>query len=396
MELLPVRKKGFRSGGLFCFAPIQIMAILGLLLLSSCQVEANTSQASVAARAQIVKDTIPKDTIPPVPATDTVRTYTIIGVGDMMLGTNYPSASYLPPKGGTTMLAHMEETLQSADVTFGNLEGTILDEGGTPKRCSNPKACYVFRSPESYASHFQKAGFDLLSIANNHSGDFGLTGRKRTKAVLEELGIAYAGLAGSDEYTIIERNGLKIGMAAFSPNSGTVSIHNYTKAREIVGKLEAECDVVIVSFHGGAEGAKHQHVPRARETYYGENRGNVYEFAHAMVDAGADIIFGHGPHVTRAMELYKDRLICYSLGNFCTYGRFNLRGEAGIAPLVKVEVNESGKFVAGTVVPVYQSYNHGPKPDTQKRAIKTLLRLNAADFPESQLVVGEDGALSKK
>jgi poly-gamma-glutamate capsule biosynthesis protein CapA/YwtB (metallophosphatase superfamily) len=395
------RKKGFRSGGLFCFAPHQIMTLLAFLMLSSCQAEANANAESRATLAKVVQDTVPAGTIP----ADTAQalqapvapsTYTFVGVGDMMLGTNYPSASYLPPQGGTTMLAHVEDLLKDADVTFGNLEGTILDEGGTAKRCNNPKACYVFRSPESYAKHFQKAGFDFLSIANNHSGDFGLTGRKRTKAVLAEVGIAYAGLAGSDEYAIIERNGLKVGMAAFAPNSGTVSIHNYAKAREIVGKLEAECDVVIVSFHGGAEGAKHQHVPRARETYYGENRGNVYEFAHAMVDAGADIIFGHGPHVTRAMELYNDRLICYSLGNFCTYGRFNLRGEAGIAPLVQVEVDAEGKFVGGQVTPVYQSYNHGPKVDAQNRAIKTLLRLNAADFPESPLILGEDGTLSKK
>lgn len=396
MARLSGRRKGFRSGSLSCFKYPQMLSLIALLIFGSCQAEGNINAESISAPAQMVQDTIPVDTLQAEPLSDTPETYTIIGVGDMMLGTNYPSASYLPPQGGTTMLANVEETLKSADVTFGNLEGTILDEGGTAKRCNNPKACYVFRSPESYVKHFQNAGFDLLSIANNHSGDFGLTGRKRTKAVLDDAGIAYAGLAGSDEYTIIERNGLKVGMAAFAPNSGTVSIHNYTKARELVKRLEAECDVVIVSFHGGAEGAKHQHVPRARETYYGENRGNVYEFAHAMVDAGADIIFGHGPHVTRAMELYNDRLICYSLGNFCTYGRFNLRGEAGIAPLVEVEVDKSGAFVGGTVIPVYQSYNHGPKPDAQKRAITTLLRLNAEDFPESPLVLSKDGTLSKK
>lgn len=363
-------------------------------MIGSCQAEANAGPPAPSPTAPIVADTIPTDTVAASEPVDTPRAYTVIGVGDMMLGTNYPSASYLPPNGGRTLLAHTEGTLQAADVTFGNLEGTILDKGGTPKRCRNPKACYVFRSPESYAQHFQKAGFDLLSIANNHSGDFGLAGRKRTKAVLDEAGIAYAGLAGTDESTIIERAGLKFGMAAFSPNSGTVSIHNYAKARAIVKQLEKECDVVIVSFHGGAEGAKHQHVTRARETYYGENRGNVYEFAHAMVDAGADLIFGHGPHVTRAMELYKDRLICYSLGNFCTYGRFNLRGEAGIAPLVEVKVDANGQFLGGKVIPVYQGYGHGPKPDPQRRAIKTLMRLNAADFPESPLKLSPEGLLS--
>lgn len=394
MALTTCRKKGFRFGSLFCFTPLEAIGVFALLMIGSCQAEANAGPSAPSPTARIVADTIPTDTVAASEPVDTPRAYTVIGVGDMMLGTNYPSASYLPPNGGRTLLAHTEGTLQAADVTFGNLEGTILDKGGTPKRCRNPKACYVFRSPESYAQHFQKAGFDLLSIANNHSGDFGLAGRKRTKAVLDEAGIAYAGLAGTDESTIIERAGLKFGMAAFSPNSGTVSIHNYEKARAIVKQLEKECDVVIVSFHGGAEGAKHQRVPRARETYYGENRGNVYEFAHAMVDAGADLIFGHGPHVTRAMELYKDRLICYSLGNFCTYGRFNLRGEAGIAPLVEVKVDANGQFLGGKVIPVYQGYGHGPKPDPQRRAIKTLMRLNAADFPESPLKLSPEGLLS--
>ncbi|KKK93514.1 hypothetical protein LCGC14_2692140, partial [marine sediment metagenome] len=64
---------------------------------------------------------------------------------------------------------------------------------------------------------------------------------------------------------------------------------------------------------------------RESEIYLGYDRGNIYEFAHMVVDAGADVVFGHGPHVTRAAEIYKDRFIIYSLGNFCTYRRFNLR-----------------------------------------------------------------------
>lgn len=388
------RKKGFRSGSLFC-----LCAFL-LCFTISCQNSPSGASQQLGASLAVTQVAHQPDTLPQPKATaDTLpekpQRARIAGVGDMMLGTNYPSASYLPANGGKDMLAHVAAYLREVDVAFGNLEGAILDEGGTPKRCNNPKACYVFRSPESYAQHFADAGFDFLSIANNHSGDFGLAGRKRTKAVLDEAGIAYAGLAGTDEYAIIERGGLKYGMAAFAPNSGTVSIHNYAKARQLVQLLEDSCDIVIVSFHGGAEGAGHQHVPRKSETYYGENRGDVYQFAHAMVDAGADIIFGHGPHVTRAMELYNDRLICYSLGNFCTYGRFNLRGEAGIAPLVTVETDASGKFLGGEVIPVYQGYNHGPKVDGQKRAIQTLIRLTKADFPETALEITTEGQLLK-
>ncbi len=324
------------------------------------------------------------------------KTINIIGVGDMMLGTNYPSKSYLPPKGGATMLADVTDILKAGDITFGNLEGTILDKGGTAKRCGNPKACYVFRSPESYIKHFSNAGFDFLSIANNHSGDFGATGRKKTKALLREAGIAFAGLAGTDETAIRTINGITYGFCAFAPNSGTCDIRNITRAKQIVASLEKKVNIVIVSFHGGAEGTKNQHVTRQTERYYGENRGNVYKFAHAVIDAGADVVFGHGPHVTRAAELYKDRFIIYSMGNFCTYGRFNLRGAAGYAPIVSLNVDQNGKFVDGKIIPVYQEKTHGPKLDMQKRAIHKLIELTKSDFPKTTLHIAKDGTLSKK
>lgn len=325
-----------------------------------------------------------------------VRLISVIAVGDMMLGTNYPSPSYLPANGGRDLLKDVEPILQDADVTFGNLEGTILDKGGTAKRCKDPSVCYAFRSPESYINHLTNAGFDVVSIANNHTGDFGPTGRARTKQVLDEAGIHYAGLAGTDETATWEKDGIKYGFAAFAPNSGTCDVRNIPRAAAIVKKLEETCDVVLVSFHGGAEGAKNQHVPKRTETYYGENRGDVHKFAHAMIDAGADLILGHGPHVTRAAELYKNRFIIYSLGNFCTYGRFNLRGAAGIAPILKLYLDENGGFVYGEVTPIYQAKTHGPKVDAEARATKKLIELTKADFPEAEIEITEDGFIGKK
>ena len=134
---------------------------------------------------------------------------------------------------------------------------------------------------------------------------------------------------------------------------------------------------------------------RGDEEYLGYNRGSVYRFAHEVVDAGADVVFGHGPHVIRAMELYKDRLICYSLGNFATYRRFNLRGPNGIAPIVKVHVDVGGAFLSGEVVPVYQPGEGGPRIDPSRRAIAKLMELSEADFPGQPLVITEDGSLKK-
>ena len=367
-----------------------------LSVSTGCNANGNSPVIIEAEKTSELSDTIIKPSKDSLSLVEIDTTLSIIGVGDMMLGTNYPAASYLPANGGKDLLADVEDILKSADLTFGNLEGAILDKGGIAKRCNNPSLCYVFRSPENYIDHFVNAGFDVLSIANNHSGDFGAEGRRRTKEVLKTAGIHYAGLAGSDESVIFEKEGVKYGFCAFAPNRGTCDIRNLPYARGIVSKLAESCDIVIVSFHGGAEGASHQNVPKKSETYYGENRGNVHAFSHAVIDAGADIVFGHGPHVTRSVELYKDRFIAYSLGNFCTYGRFNLRGAAGIAPIVKVEVSKEGAFVSGEITPIYQQKTHGPKIDTQNRVVTKMQELTRQDFPDTPLQIDDKGRITKK
>jgi poly-gamma-glutamate capsule biosynthesis protein CapA/YwtB (metallophosphatase superfamily) len=336
---------------------------------------------TVTAYAQDVK----VDSITPLKdKTTQYDTLTFIGVGDMMLGTNFPDPKYLPPNDGKDLLKEVAPILRNADVTFGNHEGVLLDSGGIQKKCSNPDLCYLFRSPQKYIQHFVDAGFDLLSMANNHMGDFGEEGRKNTQKVMDAAGIESAGLL-TKPYTIITVKGLKIGLAAFSPNSGVMDFKNVKGAKLIVQHLDTLCDIVIVSFHGGAEGRKFQNVTRKPEIFYGENRGNVYEFAHAVIDSGADIVFGHGPHVTRAMEVYKDRYIAYSLGNFCTYARFNLKEENGLAPIVKLYTDPKGRFLKGEFTSVIQIGEGGPIIDPEKRALKKVIELNKIDFPESKL-----------
>lgn len=320
-------------------------------------------------------------------------TVSIIGVGDIMMGTNFPDASYLPPDSGKNVLRNVIPVLQNADITFGNLEGVLLNEGGDPKKCGNPKLCYLFRSPTYYVNHLVNAGFDVISTANNHAGDFGDPGRRNTMQALDSAGLEHAGLLARP-YTVFEREGMKYGFAAFAPNTGTVSINDIPAAKKIVQYLDSISDIVIVSFHGGAEGEKYQQVTRETEYFYGENRGNVYDFAHSLVDAGADIIFGHGPHVTRALEVYKERFIIYSLGNFATYARFNLRGQSGIAPIVKVYTNSNGKFLHGEIIPVIQYAPGGPQIDPKNRAITTLQELSRKDFPESPVFIDESGRIN--
>lgn len=111
---------------------------------------------------------------------------TIIGVGDIMMGTNYPE-NRLPAQNGSLLMKEVIPILKAADVTFGNLEGLLLDEGGTARQCRNPSTCYIFRSPERYVENLKEADFDLISVANNHQGDFGAIGRQRTMQVLAQI-----------------------------------------------------------------------------------------------------------------------------------------------------------------------------------------------------------------
>lgn len=314
----------------------------------------------------------------------------VIGVGDIMMGTNYPSTSSLPPDDGVTLFDDLKDILESGDITFGNLEGTLLNSGGTPKKCKEDNNCVSFRMPEHYAAYIKDAGFDVVSTANNHSGDMGEMGRKSTMETLDKYGIKYAGYT-IYRTTIVIKDGVKFGFTAFAPNTGTNDLNDIEGAAEIVSELKKKCDIVIVSFHGGAEGTGAQHVTGRREIFLGEDRGNVLEFAHAMVEAGADIIFGQGPHVARAMEIYKNKLIAYSLGNFCTYGKFGLSGALGLAPILKLYINKKGDFVRGRIFPTKQLKRGGPLYDDSNKIISIMQTLTKQDFPHTSLDIDDEG-----
>jgi hypothetical protein len=319
-------------------------------------------------------------------------TLTVIGVGDIMMGTNFPE-DRLPHEDGGWLMRDVEAVLNDADVTFGNLEGTLLDGPGTPKRCNDPKVCYAFRTPVRYVKNLLNAGFDMVSLANNHAGDMGDEGRRSTMLTLEMAGILHAGQL-NQKTVVLLKDGIRYGLAAFAPNTNCVPLNDPEGAVKIVKALADSCDIVIVSFHGGAEGVQFQSVPRVNEMFHGENRGNVYKFSHMLIDAGADIIFGHGPHVTRAVEIYQDRLIAYSLGNFCTYRGISINGVNGLAPIMKVYVDKAGKFLKGEIIPTYQTYATGVRIDKEKQVIRKIQELTKKDFPDSPTYIDDEGLIT--
>ncbi len=310
-----------------------------------------------------------------------------------MLGTDFP-VDHLPPDDGANLLAAMKPVLQQADITFGNLEGTLLDGGEPVKQCQNPDRCYLFRSPARYADTLAEAGFDVISLANNHARDFGEQGRSASMFALARTGIHHSGRAG--DIASWEVKGLRVAMIAFAPFKNSHDMLDLAAAQRLVGRIKAEHDIVIVSFHGGAEGLDALHIPFASEFYYGEDRGDVVAFAHAVIDSGADLVLGHGPHVPRALELYQNRLIAYSLGNFCTYYGISVAGLKGLAPLLEVTINDEGEFESGRIISARQQRPLGPIPDARHEAARLMKRLTEEDFPNTPLTLDEHGQIRKR
>ncbi len=308
----------------------------------------------------------------------------------MMIGTDYPD-NHLPDDDGVSFLAAVAPALRSADITFGNLEGVLVDGGEPGKKCSNPKACYLFRSPTRYAAHYRAAGFDVMSLANNHARDFGEEGRTSSMDALAAHHMASSGREGT--YGIIKRNGLSVAFLSFAVTKNSNMMLDYEFAFSWIASFDKQHDIVVVSFHGGAEGADVTHIPFAEEEYYGEPRGDVVWFARGAVDAGADLVIGHGPHVVRGMERYKDRLIAYSLGNFATYYGISVAGIKGIAPILTTTLDGNGAFVEGSIVSTIQLRPAGPSIDAKRRALNLIRGLSSEDFGTTGLAFLADGRL---
>ena len=187
----------------------------------------------------------------------TAGSVSIIGVGDIMLGSNYPAA-YLPD---TNILKNIESVLQDADITVGNLEGTLFDEGGTPKKCADPKICPLFRTPSSYGQYLADAGFDYLNLANDHINDFGEQGIMATAVNLEELNIKFSGIENKFETAILKKNGVKYGFVSFAASTAAVKLNDYAKAQRLIAQTKEKTDIVIVMFHVRTEGRQAGRTP---------------------------------------------------------------------------------------------------------------------------------------
>lgn len=355
------------------------------------QLPAARGQLEVRRLATASREKAPATYASTAPANASLR---LRAVGDMMIGTAFPAGA-LPPAGGAGTFTAVNGLLADADVTFGNLEGPLCDSELTSQKCkadAKPGSCYAFRSPTAYGRWYKEAGFDVVSTANNHAVDFGEACRLQTEQTLETQSILYSGRPGTIARWIT--NGLHISLIGFHTSPSGHWLNDTPTAVALVQGLAEESDIVIVSFHGGAEGSGATHVPAGSETFYGEDRGNLRVFTHAVIDAGADLVLGHGPHVLRAMEVYNGRLIAYSLGNFATYGRFNLSGPQGVGAVVEVNLGRDGRFGGGRILSTRQEGEGVPTPDPSNAAVDMIRLLGEQDFPDTTAQIAKDGTIA--
>jgi hypothetical protein len=339
-------------------------------------------------------------------AADPGQSLTLSATGDIIMGS---APNGLPPKGGKTFFDQVRDALR-ADLQMGNLEQPLTNETGVTK-CPPPPpptpssptpasptpkkpTCFAFRSPPGYAGVLRDAGFTVLNLANNHAYDFGPDGNRQTRAALEKAGLLHTGAPG--QVTVAQVKGFKVAVVGFSSYPWSQSVVDVEAAAALVRDAKGRADLVVVQMHVGAEGADRTHVRPGTEMYLGENRGDPIRFSRAVVDAGADLVIGHGPHVMRAMEFYKGRLIAYSLGNFAGYRSLGYSGVVGVGGVLKVTLRRDGSYVSGSLVPTRMVAPGLPATDPARQALSLVRSLSDADLPASGARIGDDGSVSPR
>src|SRR6184192_3906127 len=245
--------------------------------------------------------------------TDTLR---LCAVGDLNLDRRVAGAGLLQ---GDTLYPFraLLESLRGADITFGNLESPIASDS-TPV----PDSGGVFTAPPLAALALARAGFDIVSTANNHAWDGGQAAAEQTMRLLTRAGVRFVGSGfGRDmaeQPVILERRGWRVAFFAVTRawNPAPYSFYSHAGSRYVAWgdtgriypairevKASGRADLIVVSVHGGTE-------------YADAPPKHMQELARGVVDAGADLVLAHHPHVLQPVVWYKHKPIVQSLGNF--------------------------------------------------------------------------------
>ena len=298
--------------------------------------------------------------------------FSLAWVGDMTFG----SLNEWPPDGTGSLIAAMKPYLHS-NLTVGNLESAL---GDLPmSKCSpGEKDCYQFEAPPYTAKDLKRDGFSAVNVANNHTLDAGPAGETSTDHALRAAGLQWAGRPG--QITYLTRNGIKIALLGFAPWSYDADALDIPAAQALVRQARQHAQVVIVMEHLGGEGDDYRNVKPGEEYFLGQDRGNSTAFTHGVIDAGADLVMGSGPHVLRGFQWYHGHLIAYSVGNFCGYNTLGMDAYTSVSAILHVTLNAKGQFVRGSITPVRLVSPGTPELDPDRTAISYANSLSQADF----------------
>ena len=338
--------------------------------------------APAVARASATPGATPAPTASPAPATVTVG----------WSGDAVPASvdRGLPPDPGRLLRA-VTPLLRQPDVMIGNLEGTLTRVATSTKCAPDSEDCVAFRAPPAYARLFADAGYDVLSLANNHSHDYGPAGLAETRAAVRGTGLAVTG--GPDDVAVRTVRGIRVAVVGFAPCGWAAPLNDPAAVRALVARAAASADVVVVVFHGGAEGPDALHVPAGREIAFGEDRGDLRAFARTAIAAGADAVLGAGPHVVRGAEVVSGRLVAYSVGNLVGYRTLSSAGVTGTTAVLHLTFRADGRWVAGRLHPTRQVSPGYAEPDPERTAVGLVARLSREDFGATAARIGADGSI---
>jgi hypothetical protein len=389
---LPAEGQGWRAHSTTLLITALVVVIAGGGMVGMVALLGGTGARAVKSQPAAAADRRSASSAPsPLPAAGPAdAVVSMSATGDIIMGS---APNGLPPNNGKDFFTPVRDALK-ADLQMGNLEQPLTNDTGSGK-CSAEtagKTCFAFRSPPAYAGLLRDAGFQLMNLANNHAYDFGPDGNRQTRQALESAGLKHTGAPG--EITIAEVKGVRVAVLGFAPYSWAQSLTDIDAAVALVKKAAEQADLVVVQMHVGAEGADKTHVKPGTELFLGENRGDSLKFAHAVVDAGADLVIGHGPHVVRAIEFYQGRLIDYSLGNFAGYKALSTSGIVGVGGILKVSLHRDGTWAGGSLVPTKMIAPGLPSLDSKKQAWSLVRSLCQSDLPQTGAKIGTDGSIT--
>lgn len=317
----------------------------------------------VAPRSQIVAVV---EVPPPAKSADAI---VIRAVGDVVLGSDYPRIR-LPGKEDQARMVALRQEFKDADIVVGNLEGVLSDRGKARKDVSK-KGMFTFRMPKGYAPMLREIGFDVMSLANNHSMDFGTDGLESTVRALKEAGIQPVGIPGA-ETAVVKVRDTSVAFLNYSYLSTFAHLDDGQRVSADIGRARKSADLVIVTVHGGKEGLSAIGAPRGDEYFMDEHRGDIAKFSRLAIDAGACAVFGHGPHVVRPFEVYKGRPIFFSLGNFVGYRSLSTKGRLANSIIAEVRLSPGGELLGAGVVPLKLDRTGIPRADYSAASLDSL------------------------